>query len=201
MTEKKKIDRALKLIAGLSIDKSSQVLSKMIKMGASIEMRDVYMADISQLTANRTAEDEKEVVGAFIDLVGDAPFKFLFYVSADDSLVLTDLILRREVGTSKEFDLYSQSAVQEIGNILASAITNVFATDFQISMRPSPPVVVNDYASTIFQEYIMSAALERDEILIIETVFCVVQQDISCRMFILPMQESEKILNYIVSTM
>ena len=106
MTEKKKIDRALKLIAGLSIDKSSQVLSKMIKMGASIEMRDVYMADISQLTANRTAEDEKEVVGAFIDLVGDAPFKFLFYVSADDSLVLTDLDAQRIAFTVITLDYF-----------------------------------------------------------------------------------------------
>jgi len=199
--DKQKTDRALKLIATLSIDKSSQVLSKTIKAGAKIDLEDVYVSDISTVTEKVIATENNEVVGAFIDLVGDAPFKFLFYVDIKDSLTLTDLMINREVGTTKEFDLYAQSCVQEIGNILSSAITNVFANDFQITMKPEPPTVISDFASTLFQEYIMGTALETNEILIIESVFKVISQDISCRMFIMPTGDSEKILSYIVRTM
>jgi len=199
--QKMKVNRALKLIAKLSIDKSSQVFSKMLKTGAQIDLENVYVEDISKITEKIISGESEAVVGSFIDLVGDAPFKFLFYVSYKDSLLLTDLILQKELGTTKEFDLYAKSAVQEIGNIMASAISNVFATDFQITMKPTPPIVINDFASTIFQEYIISVAMEKNEILIIESLFKVTSQDIKCSMFILPMEESEKILSYVASTM
>lgn len=201
MTENMNADRALKLIAKLSIDRSSQVLSKLIKAGAKITLEKVYIEDISRVTERFISEGEREVVGAFIDLVGDAPFKFLFFVDVKDSLLLCDMMLRREAGTTKELDIYAKSAVQELGNILASAISNVFATDFQISMKPTPPTVINDYSTTIFQEFVMAAALDSNDILIIESMFQVIAQDISCSMYMLPLHGSDRVLQYIVSTM
>lgn len=192
--EGQKIQRALQLIANLSIDKASQVLSKMIKAGARIELENVYLADISKATEKIIIEEQGDVVGAYVDLVGDLPFKFLFYVAAQDSLIVTDLILRKELGTTKDFNLYVTSSVQELGNILSSAVTNVFASDFQISMRPTPPKVVHDYASTVFGEFIMDAAAQQNEILMIESQFRVVRMNISCRMFLLPTGDAQKTL-------
>ena len=200
MGEKKPINRALKLIAQLSVDKASNVLSKMIKTGAKIELERVHLVDITEIATYIMENDRGAIVGAFVDLVGDAPFKFLFYVRMEDSLILADMMLRKEVGTTKEFNLYASSAVQELGNVLASAISNVFSSDFQIKMKPTPPIVVNDFEATVFQEYIMSSASERDEILIIESVFNVVSKNMFCRMFILPMEESDKILSYLASS-
>ncbi len=187
------IDRAVKLIARLSIDKASQVFSKTIKSGAKIEIDKAYIADISDATAQAYAEDS-EVVGAFIDLNGDAPFKFLFYIKDKDSLILTDLMLRREIGFTTEFSIYTESSVQEIGNILASAISNVFSADFGIALKPTPPTVVHDYAGTVFEEYLMDVVSDRNEILIIESKFCIVKSDIRCAMFLLPYPGSEKAL-------
>lgn len=200
MSENYEIDKAVSLIAKLSIDKSSQAFSKIVKTGAKIEMERAYMADISEATAKASYEDDA-VVGAFIDLKGDAPFKFLFYVKTNDSLTLTDLILRKDIGTTKEFSLYSQSAVQEIGNVLASAISNVFAADFDIDLKPTPPTVVHDFAGTIFEEYLVDIAAEKNEVLIIESKFCVVSNDIKCSMFLLPYPGSEKVLKYISKSM
>ncbi len=199
MDESQQVQRALQLIANLSIDKASQVLSKSIKVGAKIELENVYVADISKATEAIMVSDEGDVVGAYVDLVGDMPFKFLFYVAAEDSLTLTDLMLRKELGTTKKFDIYVTSTVQELGNILASAVTNVFASDFQIKMRPSPPKVVHDYASTVFGEYIMEAAADLNEILMIESQFRVVRMNIKCRMFLLPTGDTQKTLASIVA--
>ncbi|MEI8013028.1 MAG: chemotaxis protein CheC [Candidatus Omnitrophota bacterium] len=196
--EAKKVHRALQLVASLSIDKASQVFSKMIKVGAKIELEKVYVADISRATEELMVTDDFDVIGAFVDLVGDMPFKFLFYVAADDSLALTDLILHREPGVTKKFDLYVSSTVQELGNVLASAVTNVFASDFQIQMKPTPPQVVHDFASTVFGEYIMEAAADQNEILMIESMFKVVRMDIKCRMFLLPKGDTQKTLSGII---
>ncbi len=200
MGDQARVNKAIKLIAQLSIDRSSQVFSKLIKTGASITMENAYIADISDLT-RRINENDEPVVGTFIDLVGDAPFKFLFYVRIEDSFVLTDLMLKRPTGSTKTLDLYASSAVQEIGNIIASAISNVFSTDFQIGMKPTPPVVISDYAGTIFQEYIMAAAAQKNEILLIESNFQVLKNNVKCHLFILPIGNSEKVLSYIASTM
>jgi chemotaxis protein CheC len=194
----KDVHYVLRIVAKLSIDKASQVLSKMIKSGARIDLEKVYLADISKVTEEVIAAETGDVVGAFVDLVGDIPFKFLFYVDTKDSMVLTDLILRRKDGATKEIDTYTLSAVQELGNILSSAITNVFASDFQVSMKPQPPVVVHDYASTVFQEFIMDAAAEQNEILMIESMFKVVRMDIKCRMFLLPKSDAQKTLANII---
>jgi chemotaxis protein CheY-P-specific phosphatase CheC len=198
--EAQKVHRALELVANLSIDKASQVLSKMIKAGAKIDLEKVYVADISQATEKIMTADNIEVVGAFVDLVGDMPFHFLFYVAAEDSLLLTDLILRRDIGSTSKIDPYVQSTVQELGNILSSAITNVFASDFQIKMRPTPPIVVHDFASTVFQEYIMEAAAQQNEILMIESLFLVVRMNIKCRMFLLPKGDTQKTLAGLVGS-
>ncbi len=198
MTDEK-IDRAVTMIAKLSIDKSSQVFSKTIRSGARIEMEKAYMADISEASAKAYAED-KEVVGSFIDLDGDAPFKFLFYINDTDSLIITDLMLRREVGLTTEFNIYAQSAVQEVGNILASAISNVFSADFGIALKPTPPSVVHDYAGTIFEEYLLDVAAEKNEVLMIESKFSIVHSDIKCSMFLLPYPGSERVLSQISHT-
>ena len=200
MADQSKANNAVALIARLSVDKSSRMLSKFVKSGARIDVERAYVADITEVTKNVLAEND-EVVGAFIDLIGDAPFKFLFFVNIKDSLILTDLILRRPFGTAKEFDVYASSSVQEIGNILASAISNVFATDFQIVMKPSPPQVVHDFAGTLFEEYLMEVAQEKNDIFFIETKFVVVEHDIRCHMFIVPMHGSENVLNSIANRM
>jgi chemotaxis protein CheY-P-specific phosphatase CheC len=194
------INKAFQLIAQLSIDKASQVLSKMIKVGAKIELQNVFMSDITAATEDVMEKDNCEVVGALVDLIGDAPFKFLFYVDQADSLVLTDLILRKEIGTSKEYNLYTQSAIQELGNVISNAVANVFSTDFDIALRPAPPTVLHDFAGIIFQEYLIASVGERNEVLIIESLFRVISQDIKCRMFLLPTSDSDQFLSHLVSS-
>jgi len=192
-----KINTALRLIAKLSIDKASQVLSKIIKTGASIELENVFMADIQEVTQKFMSEGDQEVVGSFIDLVGDTQFKFLFYVNMADSLVITDLMLRKEAGSTKEFNLYASSAINELGNIISSAVTNVFAKDFQIKLKPSPPQGICDFESVLLGEHIVNAVGDQNEILFIESVFKIVKHNIACQMFILPTGDSEEVLSYI----
>jgi chemotaxis protein CheC len=190
-----KINKAIEVIAELSIDRASQALSKMVKAGARIEVQRAFISDISQVTEAMNREN-RSVVGSVVDLTGDAPFKFLFFVTLADSLVLTDRILQRPVGSTKEFDIYAQSAVQEIGNILASAIANVFSSDLQIAMKPTPPIVVHDFTGAIFQEFIRGIAANQNELFTIESKLCIVKNHILCSMYILPAVEGEKVLSY-----
>jgi len=193
-----KVDKILKMFAQLSVEKASRVLEKLVRNEAKIVLQDTYAADISQVTAKINEIDSK-IIGAFVDIEGDINFKFLFYMEERDALSLTDLMLRRSVGTTTEFNKYVYSAVKEMGNILSSAVAAAFAADFDVSLRPCPPDLLHDFGGTVFEEYIMRSTPEADTILIIESIFKVVGTDMRCTMYIIPGDGSDKILHYLVA--
>ncbi|MFH0984860.1 MAG: chemotaxis protein CheC [Candidatus Omnitrophota bacterium] len=194
--QENKINKVIRLISQLSIDRASQVFSKFIKTAATIELEKAYMTDITAVSGD-IGQMDKEVVGVFVDITGEADLKFLFFVEPQGCKILTDLILKRAAGTTTELDVYAKSAVQEIGNIIASAISNVFSADCQIAIRPSPPVVVHDFVGTLLEEYLLDVAAKDNKVLIIQSKFYIVSQNIDCCMFLMPTGNSEKILSLI----
>ena len=189
------VNRAIRLVAELSIDKAAQSLSKMLKAGAAIEVKRVDMVDVTDISVELSREDH-EVIGSFVDIQGDVPFKFLFYVDPQGAFRLTDMVLRKEQGTTKQCDELVLSTIHEIGNILASAVSNTFASDFQLDLKPSPPVVFNDFAATLFQELILEAAAEDNKIMIIDSKFEIKKMNLPCRIFVIPMPGSYKFLKF-----
>jgi len=175
------VNRAVRLIAERSIDKASQSFSKMIKLGAAIDLKRIEMVDIADISADLGGVPQ-EVIGSMVDLVGDAPFKFLFYVETQGAFSLTDLLLKRAPGTTVFIDEFVTSTIQEIGNILASAVANTFANDFQIDLRPTAPMVFNDFAATLFEGLIFEAAQEDNRVLMIECKFEVRKLNLPCRL-------------------
>ncbi|MFT5207169.1 MAG: chemotaxis protein CheY-P-specific phosphatase CheC [Candidatus Omnitrophota bacterium] len=186
-------NKILRLVAEHSIEKSSQVLSKLIKQGASIQLKEVALKEIAEVTESATVQNE-EAVGAFIELVGDAPFKFLFFVGLSDALIMTDLFLGLENGTTKDFDEITISTIQETANILASAISNVFCVDFAIKMKPEPPVVAQDFSGSLFAEFLGGTMTEDSKVLLIESHFNTAKHKLNCHMYLVPHEGSEAIL-------
>jgi chemotaxis protein CheY-P-specific phosphatase CheC len=186
--------KIIELISKISIDRASQVFSKIIKAGSKIEIVKFRKVDITEISEEIEKED-KEVSGAIVQLNGDTPAKLLFLVDLNNALILTDLFLRKELGSTKEFDIYVESTIQEIGNILASSITNVFVKDFDIDLYPEPPIVLNDYSSSIFNTILMDENYcFGNEILLVETKLFIVKVSIDCALFLLPTLESTKVL-------
>lgn len=185
--------KVMRMIAEMSIDRASRSLSKMVKAGARIDLERAEVVNVSSVT-KKINEENVEVMGAVVDLEGDAPFKFLFLTEAMNSLTLAELILRKERGSIKNFEVYARSAIQEIGNLLASAVANVFSLDLGIQISPTPPLVVHDFIGAIFEEYMIGAAQERNDILMIESKFSIIQHDVKCEMYVLPLTKSEEII-------
>jgi chemotaxis protein CheY-P-specific phosphatase CheC len=186
--------KLIELISKISIDRASQVFSKTLKSGSKIEIVKIRKIDISRISEEIEAND-KEVSGAIVQLNGDTPAKLLFFIDLEKALTLTDLFLRRKPGTTKEFDIYTESTIQEIGNILGSCIANVFVKDFNIELTPAPPDVLNDYSSSIFNSLLMEQAYcNEDDVLLVETKFFIVKTAIECTLFLLPTLKSARVM-------
>jgi chemotaxis protein CheC len=174
----------LDIIIKIGIDNASRAFSKTIKHGALIELVRTELVDISEITEEMN-NDFREMAGAMLQLKGALKGKLLFMIPFDGALVLQDYYIRSPQGTSKEFDEYTEATVQEIGNILASSISNSLALDFGSSVLPTPPQVICDFAGTIFSSLILEEGIVHDKILLVESKFKIYQTEIDCYFFLL----------------
>ncbi len=181
--------KILEIMSRLSIDRASRALSKSLRTGARISLSKVFVADLSE-TTEKMNEDQREMISVMVDFKGNEGCRLLFMLPLEGSLILTDLFLRQRIGTSKECDVFTESAVQELGNILASHISNALVSDFNAKLIPQPPRVHNDYAGVIFSNLVLEQGMVNDSILLIETIFEISGSKLECYLFLVPEMKS-----------
>lgn len=177
--------KVINIIFGVGIVRASRALSKTLKAGAKMKMEKTSVADISDVTEQMN-DNHQEMSGAIVNFDGDVPLKMLFLIPQKNVFKLTDLFMRKPIGTTTEFNEFTESVVQEVGNILASSIYNVMVSDFDAKMSLSSPAVMSDFAGTIFSMFIMEEAMLTDSLLLIETRFEISKVALECYLFLLP---------------
>lgn len=177
--------KILEIMSSLSIDRASRALSKSLRTSARISLSKVSIADLSK-TTEKMNEDQREMTSVMVNFKGKEGCKFLFMLPLEGSLILTDLFLRQRIGTAKEFDVFAESSIQELGNILASHISNALVSDFNATLIPQPPRVHNDYAGVIFSNLVLEQGMVDDNLLLMETIFEISGTELECYLFLVP---------------
>ncbi|MCP4254468.1 MAG: hypothetical protein GY775_13885 [Candidatus Scalindua sp.] len=177
--------KVLDIIVKISMDNASRSFSKTIKHAALIELVKTELMDISEITEEMN-NDFREMVASLLRLEGSLNGKLMFMIPLDGALMLQDFYLQEKPGTAKEFDGLTEGTVQEIGNILASAIGNSFASGMGSMLLPTPPQVLCDFAGSIFTQLIFEESVDNDKILLTETKFKIKDTEIDCYFFLLP---------------
>ncbi|GJQ23364.1 MAG: chemotaxis protein CheC [Planctomycetia bacterium] len=181
--------KILEIMSSLSIDRASRALSKSLRTGARISLSKISIADFGE-TTEKMNEDQREMISVMVNFKGNEGCKLLFMLPLEGSLILTDLFLRQRIGTSKECDVFTESAIQELGNILASHISNALVSDFNAQLIPQPPQVHNDYAGVIFTNLVLEQGMIDDKLLLIETIFEISGTELECYLFLVPEMNS-----------
>ena len=177
--------KVLDIIVKISMDNASRSFSKTIKHAALIQLVKTDLVDISEITEEMN-NDSREMVASILRLEGSLNGKLMFMIPLDGALTLQDFYLQEEPGTAKEFDELTEGTVQEIRNILASAIGNSFAAGLGSMLLPTPPQVLCDFAGSIFAQLIFEESVDNDKILLTETKFKLSNTEIDCYFFLLP---------------
>lgn len=177
--------KIVEIISKLSVDRASRALSKVLRAGAKISFSRAYLEDISDTTAKMN-DDLREMSGVMVDFKGNINCKLLFMLPLTGSYILTDLFLRQPQGTTTEFNEFTESVVQELGNILASHISNALVSDFDATLLPQPPQVHNDYAGVMFSNLVLEQSMTNDKLLLLETQFEICKSEMECYLFLVP---------------
>ena len=167
--------------AGNSATALSQIINHRIDMNVP-EVSIVPLGEVPELVGG----PEAMVVGVFLRVYGQAPGNILFLLPAESAFYLVDMLMGKKRGETHNLDYLDESALMEIGNILAGAYLNALFNLTKLSLLPSIPALAMDMAGAILNVVLIQLGQMGDHALVIETEFTTDEEGIKGHFFLVP---------------
>jgi len=179
---------------------AATALSQLLGKDVSLSVPEVVMVPADKMI-DRIAIKNQIVAAVYLKIFGDVTGRALMIFPQDKVFLIIDLLMRRSLGTTKEFGENEQSALREIGNILISSYMNAIAKLMGLNSVPSVPALAVDMVEAIFQTVSAEIAETGSEALLIETDMVEETTKIQTTVFLIPDEESmRKILKALDNT-
>jgi chemotaxis protein CheC len=138
---------ALQEIVNIGCSHAATAVSQMINQEVNISVPIITVKRIQELydTLLNVAGENAKIVGVYLELTEEFLASILFLFPYDSALILSDLLLGNEIGTTREIDEMGQSAIKEVGNIVVSAYTNALGQLLECTVMLSPPTFSMDF--------------------------------------------------------
>jgi chemotaxis protein CheC len=160
---------ALREVGNIGAGNASNALSQMIMKNVTIRVPRAYIIPIEEIS-NLMGDPQEMVLAAFFKVLGDARGNILITFSKEQALYLSNTLLGK--GDDPEFITEEkESALQELGNILASSYLTALSTFIGINLIPSIPHISYDMAGALVDLIQIELAQKVEKALVIETEF------------------------------
>jgi chemotaxis protein CheC len=143
---------ALGEIANLGTGHAVSALSDMLNKRIDMDVPTVDILPVEE--AIEMIGSNNLVVGVFLQIKGDIPNNFLVMIPRESAMALLDILMDRELGSTRIFSSIDESALMEVGNILACSYSDALAEFMAVSLIPEPPQMAFDMATAVM-EYVM----------------------------------------------
>ena len=176
---------ALREVGNIGAGNAATALAQMIN--ARIDMTVprltiLPLGDVPELTGGA----DSFVVGVYLGVTGSARASILFVLPVENALHLVDMLMGRNSGETQFLDEMEVSALQEVGNIIASTYLNALAMFTGLTLVPSVPAFGMDMAGAILNAVLAQFGTAGDYVLVLETEFKREGQDVVGHFFMLP---------------
>ena len=171
----------------LGLKEASRAFSVMIGMKASLSSqgwRQVSLDHISSLTGGA----ESLVVAVYVRFQGDILGHAIFIFEPEVADFLADAIL----GQTEKEEIRA-SALCELGNVASSCILNQVADSRELTILPTPPLLVRDMAGAILEAIAVSLAASGRQAVVLETTIVINDHPYSGHFLIVPDQDEDQI--------
>lgn len=176
---------ALREIGNVGAGNSATALSQIINRRIDMNVPKVALVPIESVP-DLVGGPDMIVVGVFLRVYGKAPGNILFLLPQKSAFFLVDTLMGKTHGDTDKLDFMDESALMEIGNILAGAYLNAFFTFTNISMLPSIPALAMDMAGAILNVVLVQLGQMGDTAMVIETEFLSEDDGINGHFFLVP---------------
>ena len=149
--------------------KASQALSKLIDRAVEVGISKAEVKKVEDLSPLIGIEDI--VAGIYLPVTGDISGAALLIFPKDTAFILSDLLVKREPGTTRKLTPLDESALKEVGNIISGNYLTVLANILQIKIVEHIPNFSFDMFGAIVSQIIGEFAQKTENALVIEIEF------------------------------
>jgi chemotaxis protein CheC len=176
---------ALREIGNVGAGNSATALSQIINRKIDMTVPQVSVMPLDDVP-DVVGGPDAMIVGVFLRVYGVAPGSVLFLLPRDSAFYLIDMLMGKKRGTTQSLDFMDESALMEIGNILAGSYLNALSFFTKMTMLPSIPALAMDMAGAILSVVLVQLGQMGDHALVIETEFQSEDDGIKGHFFLIP---------------
>jgi chemotaxis protein CheC len=167
---------ALREVANIGAGHAATALSQLTHRRIMISVPEINIARLEEVPG--LIGDPQEVVAAVLmHMLGDLTGRTLLMFPVPVGRQLCDMLLKRPLGTTKEFETIEQSCIKEAGNILSGAYMNALSEFMGMLLLPSVPSLVVDLSAAVLTTTYLNFGHDRDFVFCVETEFNIDAQD------------------------
>jgi len=175
--------------AGNAVTALAKLLNKKVDMDVP-KVKVMKFKDVSEILGGA----EISVVGLLLNVEGDITGSIMFILKSDAARTLVNILMGRSLEDCKEFEEMELSALQEIGNILASSYLSSLSGLTGLNIMPSVPELAIDMAGAILSVPAIQFGTIGDSVLYIETGFFEGSTRVVGDFFLVPDTDSYEVL-------
>lgn len=176
---------ALKEVGNVGAGNAATALSQIINKKIDMSVPQVSILPLGEVP-DVVGGPDTMVAGVYLRVFGPAPGSILFLLPRESALSLVDMLMGRERGYTQHLDAMDESALLEIGNILAGAYLNALSYFTRFTLLPSIPALAMDMAGAILSVILIQLGQMGDHALVIETEFSTEADGVKGHFFLIP---------------
>lgn len=161
---------ALKETANIGAGHAATALSQMTNRTIMITVPEVNVQPLQDV-AGVIGQPADVIAAVLMHMMGDLTGRSMVLLPRASAQVLCDLIFRRPMGTTQQFDAMEESGLKEVGNILVSAYLTALSDFLGLMLVPSVPGLAVDQANAILTSAYLDFGQDRDYVICVETAF------------------------------
>ena len=175
---------AMQELGNIGAAHAATTLSQMLSSPVEMSVPKIKVVDVAQL-ANHIGEESAALV--VFELQGEIPHGgyIIFYISRKSAVYLTNTMLGL-TDPDRPLNEMDESALLEVGNIMASAFLDATAELLGFIMLPSPPVLTIDMAHAAMQSLIAQMQEDIDEVMLFSTELVCAEHKIDSDIIMMP---------------
>ena len=160
-------EEALREVGHISAQHAGTALSKMIGKVVKVELLAATLTSLDglpKLIGNR----EALVSGIYLPITGDLSGSLLVIFPEKSAFTLVDVLLKKEMGTTKEFGEMGKSALSEAGNILAGNCLTALSHALGMHLVEHVPEFAHDMVGALIDNVAVAFGQEAERALTIQ---------------------------------
>ena len=170
---------ALREVANIGAGHAATALSQMTGCTIMISVPTINISRLEDVPP-QVSGPEEPVAAVLMHMLGDLTGRTLLVFPKPTAIRLSELMLRRPHGSSKDLGELEQSAIKEAGNILSGAYMNALSDFMGLMLLPSPPSLAVDMSDAVLTTAYLQFGNDRDYVFCVESEFYL--QDIGERL-------------------